>query len=288
MDESRIWNMTSNWKQNESSTDQSRISYLIGYLENETLLKSITRIDGSSYDFTRLTAETKTSYLFRLTRHLHNRKTLPNSMNGNYLYSNLVFSYVVLVKPFNSAVIRYTDRIVRLFVPKFYHDRKDKNFLKGLVYAGEKKEIDEKNFSEAPLLGRKLYEYRFDKNNQKIQHFTPKDFDWPFPDIWYQSIGFTVSGFTFELKNAPANIKNKLDLQGGLINVENNLENAENSITEGLFFPSKKSIEKKIAEYNAIPTKNFINESYFLYDKSNLIKNIYYRHQQTVVTVWFF
>ena len=26
-----------------------------------------------------------------------------------------------------------------------------------------------------------------------------------------------------------------------------------------------------MAEYNAIPTKNFINESYFLYDKNNLI-----------------
>ena len=110
---------------------------------------------------------------------------------------------------------------------------------------GEKKEIDEKNFFEAPLLGRKLYEYRFDKNNQTIQPFNLKDIDWPFLDKWYQSIGFAVSGFTFELKNAPANIKNKLDPQSGLINVENNLENAENSITEELFSPSKKSIEKK-------------------------------------------
>ena len=35
-------------------------------------------------------------------------------------------------------------------------------------------------------------------------------------------------------------------------------------------FPSKKNIEHKIAEYNAVPTKNFIYESYFLYDKSFL------------------
>ena len=34
----------------------------------------------------------------------------------------------------------------------------------------------------------------------------------------------------------------------------------------------KKTIEEKIAEHIAIPTKNFINKSYFLYDKSNLIK----------------
>ena len=30
-----------------------------------------------------------------------------------------------------------------------------------------------------------------------------------------------------------------------------------------------------MAEYKAIPTTNFINESYLLYDKSNLIKNTF-------------
>ena len=53
-DESRIWNMKSSWKQNKSGTVQSRISYLTGYLENENLLKSMTGITGSSYNFTRL------------------------------------------------------------------------------------------------------------------------------------------------------------------------------------------------------------------------------------------
>ena len=216
--------MKSSWKQNKSGTDQSRISYLTGYLEHENLLKSMIGISGFSYDFTRLSAETKTSYLYRLTRHLHTEKL--NTMNYDYFCSGLALSYAVLMHVLSSTVLRKTDRIVRLFVPKFYHDRQDKNFLKGLIFVGEKKEIDEKNFFEAPLLGRKLYEYRFDKNNQTIQPFNLKDIDWPFLDKWYQSIGFAVSGFTFELKNAPANIKNKLDPQSGLINVENNLENA--------------------------------------------------------------
>ena len=38
------------------------------------------------------------------------------------------------------------------------------------------------------------------------------------------------------------------------------------------FFIEKKKIEEKLAEFNAVPTKQFINESYFLYDKSFLIK----------------
>ena len=37
----------------------------------------------------------------------------------------------------------------------------------------------------------------------------------------------------------------------------------------------EKEIEEKIAEFNAVPTKQFINESYFLYDKSFLIKKTF-------------
>ena len=38
---------------------------------------------------------------------------------------------------------------------------------------------------------------------------------------------------------------------------------------------TEREIANKLSEYRAIPTKNFINESYFLYDKSNLIKKTY-------------
>ena len=38
---------------------------------------------------------------------------------------------------------------------------------------------------------------------------------------------------------------------------------------------AEREIANKLSEYRAIPTKNFINESYFLYDKSNLIKKTY-------------
>ena len=38
---------------------------------------------------------------------------------------------------------------------------------------------------------------------------------------------------------------------------------------------NEKELLAKIAEYKAIPTKNFINESFFLYDKSNTIKKTF-------------
>ena len=172
------------------------------------------------------------------------------------------------------VVLRYTDRIQRVFVPKFYHDKKDTNFLKGLLYIGEKKEIDEKYFYEGPLLGRKLYEYRIDGDKNKTINIHPRDLDWPFPEKYYQSIGYTIHGFSFKFKNVDNNLSALLNTEDDLTNVESGIEKVDNNITEELF-SNKKNIEEKIAEYQAVPTKNFVNESFFLYDKSNLIKNAF-------------
>ena len=105
LDESRIWSMKSSWKQNESSTDQSRIFYLTGYLHNKTLWKSMTGISGSTYDFTKMSAEVKTSYLRRLTRHVHYWK--PNIKNSDHFYSRLSLSYTVLIHVLNSSYLVY-------------------------------------------------------------------------------------------------------------------------------------------------------------------------------------
>ena len=80
----------------------------------------------------------------------------------------------------------------------------------------------------------------------------------------------------------PSNLRSILNPQVGLINVENGLEGADNNLNSDLFNPAKK---KKIAEYIAIPTKRFINESYFLYDKSNLIKKNCYCNQQAIIAL---
>ena len=217
-----------------------------------------------------MSAEVKCGYLRRLTRHIHYGK--PNIKNSDYFYSGLAPSYAVLLHVLDPTIIRCTDRLKRLFVPKFYHDRKDTNFLKGLLYVGEKKEIDERNFFEGPLLGRKLYEYRINGSDNGPVSFNTKDLDWPFPEIYYQSIGFTVDGFSFEFKNADNNLSAILNPEDDLINVESGTEIADNNLTEGLFFSKKDTIENKIAEFNAIPIKNFINESFFLYDKVTLSK----------------
>ena len=140
---------------------------------------------------------------------------------------------------------------------------------------GEKPEIDEIGFNQLPVLRRKLYEYQINKNDKNLIkpiEINSKDLDWPFPEKFYDSVRFTVSGFSFEFKNAPSNLKSILNPPNDLINVESGIKQVQNSLKQALFHVNKKNIEEKIAEYIAIPTKNFINESYFLYDKSNLIK----------------
>ena len=48
----------------------------------------------------------------------------------------------------------------------------------------------------------------------------------------------------------------------------------DKTFTMELIF-NKKDLLDKIAEYKAVPTKNFINEIFFLYDKSNTIKKTF-------------
>ena len=46
----------------------------------------------------------------------------------------------------------FNGRVQRLFVPRFYHDRRNINFLRELKFKGEKKkEIDEIGLSEEKL-----------------------------------------------------------------------------------------------------------------------------------------
>ena len=111
------------------------------------------------------------------------------------------------------------------------------------------------------------------------QKFNLPDIDWPFPEKFFNSSGYTIHRYSFIFKNGTNNIKRILNPSNSLINVEDNTETIPNILSDEIFYPVTKYIKKKIAEYNAIPTKNFIKESYFLYDKSNLEKkNICYSH----------
>ena len=54
-------------------------------------------------------------------------------------------------------IVYYSRKIQCLFVPKFYHDRNKRNFLKNLKYIGEYDKFDRKIFFEfRDLLGKNI------------------------------------------------------------------------------------------------------------------------------------
>ena len=89
-------------------------------------------------------------------------------------------------------------------------------------------------------LGRKLYEYRTNNKNQ----INIGRFDLPFPDKYYNTIGFTVDEFLFILKNLSDNLKTILNPSNDLINIERGGEEVENTLTKDLFYDIKKIKEK--------------------------------------------
>ena len=75
------------------------------------------------------------------------------------LYSLYNRPFSIITKHSNLSIKVY-NIIVRLFVLRFYYDRRNTNFLNNLKFVRVKKEIDEKNFSAFSALGRKLYEFQ--------------------------------------------------------------------------------------------------------------------------------
>ena len=155
---------------------------------------------------------------------------------------------------------------------KYYHHRRT-NFLKNLKFVGEKPESNENYFHENEILGRNLYEYVQSNNN--TFNLTGEELDFYLSDKWYNSIGYTINRFLFKIEKARAELKTILDPIDNLINVESGIEEINLPDEEKFLTKTESKIANKLSEYRAIPTKNFINESYFLYDKSNLIKKTY-------------
>ena len=110
------------------------------------------------------------------------------------------------------------------------------------------------------------------QSNNNTFNLTGENLDFYFPDKWYNSIGCTINGFSFEIKKVATELKTILDPKDNLINLESGIEEINLPDEEKLLTKTEREIANKLSEYRAIPTKNFINESYFLYSKSNLIK----------------
>ena len=195
MDESRVWNMKRTWKKNSSALDKSRISFSEGYLFFESRIKNEFNINADSFDFTKVSKREKTAKIINYLKKHHDPKL--NDRGYSYFFSFYPFSYAMVIFVRNNIFIVYPHRTQRIFVPKYYHDRRRTNFLKNLRFVGEKPELDERYFQENQILGRKLYEYV--QSNNITFNLTVENLDY-FPDKWYNSIGYTINGFSFKIE----------------------------------------------------------------------------------------
>ena len=113
------------------------------------------------------------------------------------LYSIYFRPFTIILKDSNFKIKEFNDRIQKLFVPRFYHDRRQTNFLKDMRFVGEYPKINESQFCKFKSIGRRLYKYR--PTTQKIKEFSPQEIDIPFPEKYIEDFTYTVSEFSFKV-----------------------------------------------------------------------------------------
>ena len=178
--------MSNAWAKNRAVN--FRYSYLIGYLEDTRIVESMIGITGLGFDFKSMPIPAKNGYLRRYSNHKH--RTKPDEPLQDIFHFSYNKNYIVLAHLIDSTVIRCTNKVKRLFVPKFYRDRKNTNFLNNLKYVGKKDKIDETDFSEINESSRKLYEYNNDPTHTSNLAIATKTMDCSFPEKYYKSIGY--------------------------------------------------------------------------------------------------
>ena len=145
--------------------------------------------------------------------------------------------------------------------------------LKHLTYLGEIKPENSTGEFRHPGIGRKYYSYK--KTNISTHTLLSKDIDWPFPDTYFKSIGLLVRGFQFLLPNLSNLLKSFFQPSADLINTESGTEEITTIPTQYSFYPEQEAIKASIKKYKNVPVSLFINESYFLYNESELIKETF-------------
>ena len=119
------------------------------------------------------------------------------------------------------------------------------------------------------------------KTNFSSHTISTKDVDWPFSDTYFKSVGLSVRGFQFLLPKLSYSLKSIFQPSANLVNPVTGTDEIKTLPTQYSFYSKQEAIEENInvpisyKKYKNVPINYFINESYFLFDKSDLIKETY-------------
>ena len=207
------------------------------------------RLQGNVFDYTKQSKQAKFDFIKNQSKSIHFKQ--PALFNSNCFFSLFNNARVILFYQNNldnkHYVYFFKHRIERVFVPKFFYDGRDKNFLKHLAFV-KKHPPRSKKLTELNI-GRVQYEFSSSKVNLNAdQQWKQEDNnDFPFPEKYYKNIGFTIHGFSFKFNNALVdNSKSILNPSDDLINdgENSNTELIDNNLTSDLFFEKQPFYKK--------------------------------------------
>ena len=213
---------------------QKRISLLEGYLWN---LRNFNK-SQDIYNFNTMTQQQNKDFFYKYIYATHRVRSI--NSEGFFMSTKGHIKVAIFMKNANEYVLR-NPSISKLFVPKFYHDRASKNFLKHLQFVGKRPAITN-YFSELGTYGRVKYEHARKNFTHHLNYqLNADDNEMPFPDKWHKNKGYSVSGFLYVFKDAPNKINDLLKPTDGLINdfEKDNTEEVDVNLINDVFFDAK-------------------------------------------------
>ena len=156
-----------------------------------------------------------------------------NKSNDNILCSSNVQFQTIIQQIYGNRSILYKLIVNHLRVSKYYHERRDM--------------------------------YLFIKKDTRCVYIFRDDLNWVFPEKYSLKIGANIRGFTF---NITLEVNDDVRI---FLEQSTDLINKETVPTKGHFFFRRKDIEEAVEKLNKIGTDFYLNESYFLDDKSGFI-----------------
>ena len=152
VDESRIWNLEEPAAGAASTMSTNIRSILLGYVWTDIHVEHKLNISGNSKNLDTVGIYEKNLLLRMISGYLC------DSPRQDNFYCYQIQHWTVLYTVLSSQIFFYENKVGRIFVPKFHHDKRDTNFLKFLSYVGEYGPDNSR--CEFPQIGRKLYEYK--------------------------------------------------------------------------------------------------------------------------------
>ena len=102
-----------------------------------------------------------------------------------------------MLRDSNLKIKFFRNILSNLYVPKFFHDKIQTNFLKDLKFVEVKEPENNTFFSKSKSIGRRLYPYIAEDRSDVF--YSTHRFNFPFPEKYLEDFTYTVSGFSFNV-----------------------------------------------------------------------------------------